>query len=157
MLCCIKLILLFFLEISTVDARYQHQQYEQQVQAAQEKDAQEQAAIQAQAQAVREQVQAAQKQAEMQASNFDFGCQVGTSPQCCWAARIRAYMGQAKLINLISKTHCCEYVGSKNQSSGIPGVYCTADGKITGIYWTLSGLTGPIPPQIEHLVDLESL
>jgi hypothetical protein len=54
-------------------------------------------------------------------------------------------------------TACCYYLGSTTQTSGIPGVTCTSDGKVTRIEWSYQFPTGSIPPEIGNLKNLNWL
>jgi hypothetical protein len=80
-----------------------------------------------------------------------------SSPQCCTVVRSWQLMGKTTLVSSTSSTACCYYLGTTTQSSGIPGVNCTSKGTVTQIIWYNKGLTGPIPPEIGHLMSLTHL
>jgi hypothetical protein len=96
-----------------------------------------------------------------------------SSTQCCTMKRIWQRMGKTTLVDHTDATACCSYFLttipeswtwfplytniSNEQLSGIPGVYCTSDGKVIGIRWGSQGLVGSIPPEIGNLVNLKYL
>jgi len=80
-----------------------------------------------------------------------------TSPQCCWARRIRELMGKNTSVSVTSKTACCFLLGDKVQTSGIDGVYCDKNGLVDTLRWNGHGLTGSIPPEIGNLTNLKEV
>ena len=80
-----------------------------------------------------------------------------SSPQCCTVVRILQLMGKTTSVSSTSSTACCDTLDSITQTSGIPGVYCTTDGKVTRINWADLSLTGSIPSEIGNLVNLQYL
>ena len=67
------------------------------------------------------------------------------------------YWNKTTTVNGTHPTDCCEYVGSDEQTSGISGVFCTSDGKVTKIEWAYMSLKGSIPPEIGNLKNLQEL
>jgi hypothetical protein len=82
---------------------------------------------------------------------------VTCTSDCCRVIYIWQKMGQKTTVDPTNSTACCYYLGSTNQTSGIPGVNCTSKGTVTKIDWSNKGLTGPIPPEIGNLVNIEEL
>jgi hypothetical protein len=82
---------------------------------------------------------------------------VTCTSDCCRVTYIWQKMGKTTTVDPTSATACCYYLGSKTQSSGIPGVNCTSKGTVTMINWNRQGLSGPIPPEIGNLVNLTNL
>ena len=82
-----------------------------------------------------------------------------SSYQCCWVRRIWELLGRTTSVSSTSSTACCSYLGSTTQTSAIPGVNCTSDGTVIQIVWTNRSpkLSGPLPPEIGNLVNLQIL
>jgi hypothetical protein len=80
-----------------------------------------------------------------------------TSPQCCWVKRSWELMGKTTSVSSTSATACCNYVVSKTQRSGIPGVRCTSTGIVTEINWWDLGLVNSIPAELFSLTNLTVL
>jgi hypothetical protein len=80
-----------------------------------------------------------------------------TYPECFLVVRIWQLMGGSTTVSSTSSTACCFYLGSTYQTSGIPGVSCTTDGKVTGIQWERGIVGGSIPSEIGNLVNLQYL
>jgi hypothetical protein len=81
-----------------------------------------------------------------------------SSPQCCKVVRSWQLMGKTTpSVDHTNATACCYYLGSTNQTLGIPGVTCSSTGQVTKIEWIAQGLTGPIPLEIGDLVNLQHL
>ncbi len=79
------------------------------------------------------------------------------SNQCCTVAVAwKAFGGKTNIVPE-HRTACCMKLGDTLQYSGIPGVICTADGKVTELNWDKSLLHGSIPNAIGYLADLEKL
>ena len=81
-------------------------------------------------------------------------CNAG-SPECCWVKRSFQLMGKTTSVNATSASDCCNFLGQKTQTSGIPGVYCTSTGKVIVIDWKSKELKGAIP--FGSLVNLPNL
>jgi len=60
------------------------------------------------------------------------------------------YWNKATTVDGTDLTACCD------PFSDIPGVTCT-DGKVTRIKWGAQSLSGPIPPEIGNLKNLQKL
>ena len=69
------------------------------------------------------------------------------------------YWNKTTTVNGTDLTACCKYIGSSfvAQTSGISGVFCTSDGKVTKIEWAYMSLKGSIPPEIGNLKNLQEL
>ncbi len=66
-------------------------------------------------------------------------------------------MGKNTSVSSTSATACCNYLRLTTQTSGIPGVECTSTGIVTKIRWSMKGLQGPIPAELENLKNLTTL
>jgi hypothetical protein len=73
--------------------------------------------------------------------------------QCIWVNQIWEKVSAQKPRAAL----CCSSKGGKSRSSGIPGVTCDSDGKVTKIDWTEKGLSGSIPGNIGKLTSLTHL
>jgi len=86
-----------------------------------------------------------------------------SSPECCWVKRSWQLMGETTSVSSTNATACCNYLDLTTQillttqTSGIPGVYCTSTGNVTGIMWWSESLQGSIPADLSNLVNLQSL
>jgi hypothetical protein len=75
------------------------------------------------------------------------------SRDCCWVIRSWQLMGKTTSVPSTSSTACCSNLGS----TGIPGVHCSADGKVTEINWKSKSLKGEIPDSFGQLQYLQRL
>jgi hypothetical protein len=86
------------------------------------------------------------------------------SHDCLTVYDLWTHWGKATTIDRNSPTACCSkdldpfYSASAVvQSPDIPGVECTPDGNVTGIFWSSQSLNGPIPDSIGNLKNLQYL
>jgi hypothetical protein len=84
-------------------------------------------------------------------------CHFDPSNQCCIVATTWTVFGGEKLADQNKPKACCSTLGNKTQPSGIEGVDCNPDGKVTRINWSNKNLTGYIPTTIGKLVNLNVL
>jgi len=80
------------------------------------------------------------------------------SNDCAIVFDLWKHFGKVTEVDRNNATACCYYLGpNRQESSHIPQVYCTADGKVNEIKWDGQGLTGTIPSEIGQLVNLTYL
>jgi hypothetical protein len=68
---------------------------------------------------------------------------------CCVASYAYRTLGGKTVKDQALAKGCCSMLGKKSQSSGIPGVRCTADGNITVLDWANKNLTGRFPSYVD--------
>ena len=79
------------------------------------------------------------------------------SGDCAIVVDLWKHWGKTTTVDRTHPTACCKRFGKSDQPSGIEGVYCTSDGKVTRINWSSMGLSGSIPGYIGKLTNLRSL
>jgi hypothetical protein len=79
------------------------------------------------------------------------------STDCCWVVESWKQMGKSASFNPSAPNACCYKLGWTTQTTGIFGVTCDSDGKVTKIDWKNKGLSGFIPGYIEKLTSLTYL
>ena len=76
---------------------------------------------------------------------------------CAIVIDLWKHFGRTTTVDQNNATACCYYLGESAQPSGIEGVTCTSDGKVTEISWAFKNLNGTIPNSIGNLKNLQYL
>jgi hypothetical protein len=87
------------------------------------------------------------------------------SNDCATVIDLWTHWGQTTTVDRNSPTACCYRLGETYQPTGIEGVTCLSDGKVTEIRWDRvteirwdrQSLSGSIPDSIGNLKNLEYL
>jgi hypothetical protein len=79
------------------------------------------------------------------------------SNDCAIVVDLWKHFGRTTTVDQNNATACCYLLGASAQPSGIEGVTCTSDGKVTEISWPLKNLSGTIPNSIRNLNNLSVL
>ena len=79
------------------------------------------------------------------------------SGDCAIVVDLWKHWGKTTTVDRTHPTACCYTLGKADQPSGIEGVTCTSDGKVTKIKWPFKKLSGPIPDSIGNLKNLQTL
>ena len=93
---------------------------------------------------------------QVSAAIFQPAC-TDLSNQCCDVVGIWKSLGGNTTVDPNWRNACCKKLGDTYQPNGIPGVICTADGKVTELRWGGKNLTGDFDHFFGNLVDLEKL
>ena len=79
------------------------------------------------------------------------------SHDCAIVVDLWKHWGKTTTVDRTHPTACCYLLGESDQPSGIKGVTCTSDGKVTGLSWSRRSFSGSIPDSIGNLTSLEFL